>query len=377
MILSVFYLVNLTFSSISVQYFIYFMLELCDNYFIGTIMEKNNKERVTLKDIAERAGVTVNSVSRALRGHKSISEVTKEKVRAIAKELGYIPDAQARLMRGAKLRVIAVVYDNIVNPYYSIMNNHLNNELTKANYRPMVFFESSQDGTLSLEVAREIISMRIVGVITYLVPTKEVIDLFEDHNVPIVLLGRTGDSLGIDSVATNDYRGGKLAGYKLFDLGGKNFSYIGVTRSLNINKERLNGFLKALQNNDVAVPKSNIILNDKRQSTRSLMEELDVKTKKIDSIFCFNDQIAYEVIGYLGDNGIKVPDDINVIGFDNLQSDIIYPIKLTTIDGDKPRAAHLALNILFSKIKNESDTEMTGKIVDVTLVEGKTTKMRK
>ena len=107
------------------------------------------------------------------------------------------------------------------------------------------------------------------------------------------------------------------------------------------------------------------------------MEELDVKTKKIDSIFCFNDQIAYEVIGYLGDNGIKVPDDINVIGFDNLQSDIIYPIKLTTIDGDKPRAAHLALNILFSKIKNESDTEMTGKIVDVTLVEGKTTKMRK
>jgi LacI family transcriptional regulator len=361
----------------SEQYFIYFMLELCDNYFIGTIMEKNNKERVTLKDIAERAGVTVNSVSRALRGHKSISEVTKEKVRAIAKELGYIPDAQARLMRGAKLRVIAVVYDNIVNPYYSIMNNHLNNELTKANYRPMVFFESSQDGTLSLEVAREIISMRIVGVITYLVPTKEVIDLFEDHNVPIVLLGRTGDSLGIDSVATNDYRGGKLAGYKLFDLGGKNFSYIGVTRSLNINKERLNGFLKALQNNDVAVPKSNIILNDKRQSTRSLMEELDVKTKKIDSIFCFNDQIAYEVIGYLGDNGIKVPDDINVIGFDNLQSDIIYPIKLTTIDGDKPRAAHLALNILFSKIKNESDTEMTGKIVDVTLVEGKTTKMRK
>lgn len=340
-------------------------------------MEKNNKERVTLKDIAERAGVTVNSVSRALRGHKSISEPTKERVRAIAKELGYIPDAQARLMRGAKLRVIAVVYDNIVNPYYAIMNNHLNNELTKANYRPMVFFESSQDGSLSLEVAREIISMRIVGVITYLVPSKEVIELFEDHNVPIVLLGRTGDALGIDSVASNDYRGGKLAGYKLSDLGGKNFAYIGVTRKLNINNERLNGFLKALKNNDVIVPEANIILNEKQQTTRQLMDTLDVQKKKIDSIFCFNDQIAYEVIGYLSEKGIKVPEDINIIGFDNLQSAIIYPIKLTTIDADKPRAAHLSLVSLFSKIKDSENTEVTGKIVDVTLVEGNTTKMRK
>lgn len=165
--------------------------------------------------------------------------------------------------------------------------------------------------------------------------------------------------------------------YKLFDLGGKNFAYIGVTRKLNINNERLNGFLKALKNNDVIVPEANIILNEKQQTTRQLMDTLDVQKKKIDSIFCFNDQIAYEVIGYLSEKGIKVPEDINIIGFDNLQSAIIYPIKLTTIDADKPRAAHLALVSLFSKIKDSEDTEVTGKIVDVTLVEGNTTKMRK
>lgn len=341
-------------------------------------MEKNNKnkERVTLKDIAEVVGITVNSVSRALRNSPSISVSTREKVKKVANDLGYIPDLSARSLRNVPLKVVAVVYDNIVNPYFAIMNNHINNELQKLDYRPMVFFETNKDGNLSLEVAREIISFRMSGVISYVIPTKEVIELFEDHNTPIVLLGRTGNSLGIDSVASNDYRGGKLAGYKLFDLGGKNFAYLGVTQKLNINTERLAGFLKALSNNEVTVPQENIILNNKQKSTRELMDELDVVTKKIDSIFCFNDQIAFEVIGYLKEKGLNVPEDINVIGFDNLQSDIVYPLKLTTIDADKPRAAHLALNILFTKLKDKSNTEMTGKIVDVTLVEGHTTKKR-
>ncbi|MDY0214355.1 MAG: LacI family DNA-binding transcriptional regulator [Bacilli bacterium] len=341
-------------------------------------MEKNSKlkERVTLKDIAEVVGITVNSVSKALRNSPNISPKTIARVKEVANQLGYIPDLSARSLRNVPLKVVAVVYDNIVNPYFAIMNNHLNNELRKADYRPMVFFETNKEGTLSLEVAREIISFRMSGVISYVIPTKEVIELFEDHNTPIVLLGRTGNSLGIDSVASNDYRGGKLAGYKLFDLGGKNFGYLGVTQTLNINNERLAGFLKALKNNGVTVPLENIIHNDTRRSTYELMDELDVVTKKIDSIFCFNDQIAFEVIGYLREKNIKVPEDVNIIGFDNLQSDIIYPLKLTTIDGDKPRAAHLALSILFTKLKDQDNKEMTGKIVDVSLVEGHTTKKR-
>lgn len=339
-------------------------------------MNKKFKERVTLKDIAERVGITVNSVSRALRDSPSISQKTITRVKEVAEELGYIPDLHARSMRSVPLKVVAIVYDNIVNPYFAIVNNHLNNELRKVGHRPMVFFENNKEGNLSLDVAREIIGFRIGGVITFVVPTKEVIDLFEEHQIPIVLLGRTGNALGIDSVASNDYRGGKLAGYKLFDLGGTNFAYVGVTHKLLINNERLLGFTKALNNNGIEIPKENIIFNDKRQSTRELMDELDVIDRKIDSIFCFNDQIAYEVIGYLNELGLSVPDDINVIGFDNLQSDIIYPIKLTTIDADKPRTALLALDILLKKIKQKDDKEMTGKVVDVSLIDGNTTRRR-
>lgn len=339
-------------------------------------MAKNHKERVTLKDIAEVVGITVNSVSRALRDSPSISQKTITRVKEVADQLGYIPDLHARSMRSVPLKVIGIVYDNIVNPYYAIVNNHLNNELRKVGYRPMVFFETNKEGNLSLDVAREIIAFRMAGVITFVVPTKEVIELFEDHQTPLVLLGRIGNALGIDSVSSNDYRGGKLAGYKLFDLGGKNFAYLGVTQKLSINNERLSGFLKALKNNGVSVPQEHIILNDKNRPTRELMETLDVINHRIDSIFCFNDQIAYEVIGYLHELGLRVPEDINVIGFDNLQSDIIYPIKLTTIDADKPRTALLALDSLLGKIKNPDNLEMTGKIVDVSLVEGHTTKKR-
>jgi len=341
-------------------------------------MENNspNKERVTLKNIAEVVGITVNSVSRALRDSPSISAKTIARVKQVAEELGYIPDVYAQSLRNVPLKVVAVVYDNIVNPYYSIVNNHLNNELKKSNYRPMVFFESNIDGMLSLEVVREIIAFRMSGVISFLTPTKEVVELLEDHHIPLILLGRTGNALGIDSVSANDYRGGKLAGYKLFDLGGKNFAYLGVTQKLSINRERLAGFKKALKNNGVLVPEANIVLNEKDITTRELIDMLDVKGRNIDSIFCFNDQIAYEVIGYLSEQGIHVPADINIIGFDNLQSDIIYPIKLTTIDADKPRVAHMALELLFNKMKHRDLTEVTGKIIDVALIDGLTTKKR-
>lgn len=334
------------------------------------------KERVTLKNIAEVVGITVNSVSRALRDSPSISQKTIARVKEVAKELGYIPDVYAQSLRNIPLKVIAIVYDNIVNPYYSIVNNHLNNELRKKGYRPMVFFESSRDGRLSLEVTREIISFRIVGIVSFLTPSKEVVELLEDYHTPLVLLGRTGNDLGIDSVSSNDYRGGKLAGYKLFDLGGKNFAYIGVTKSLTINRERLAGYSKALLNNGIVLPESNIGYNDEGVSTRVLVENLNVKKRKIDSIFCFNDQIANETIAYLSEIGLSVPHDVNIIGFDNLQSDIVYPIKLTTIEADKARVAHMALEILLNKINNREDKMVIGKIIDVSLIEGDTTKQR-
>ncbi len=332
----------------------------------------NNNKRVRLKDIAEVTGLTVNSVSRALRDADNISDATKERVRRVAKELGYIPNQQAQALRNVRIKVIAVVYDNIINPYYSAVTGNIDSLLSKRGYRPMVFFDHNKEGTLSVDTAREIISFGLSGVISFLTPSPEVVELFEMHGVPLVILGRNANDLGVDSVLANDYRGGKLAGYRLVDTGGKNFVYFGVEEAISINKNRLTGYQKALHNNEADI--KHIIFNDHQRPVQDILEELLAKDPHIDSIFCFNDLIAFEVIDYLMKKDIKVPEQISVVGFDNLQHEVNYPLRLSTIDNGKEETAQIAIELLFEKMQNPELNEIVCRIVDVTFIEGVTTK---
>jgi len=329
------------------------------------------KHRVRLIDIAQATGLTVNSVSRALRNASNISPATRARVQKIADELGYIPNQQAQSLRNVRFQVIGVVYDNIINPYYSIVTGNIDALLSKRNYRPMVFFENNVESVLSLQTAKEIISFGISGVISFLTTTKQVAELLEANGIPLVILGRNGNDLGVDSVLSNDYRGGKLAGYHLFDNGGKNFAYLGARHDLPISQLRFQGFNKALTNNGAII--KHIVNNDKNESITVLLDRLFKEDNKIDSIFCFNDLMAFEVVNYLLLHDKKVPEDINVIGFDNLQREIHYPLRLTTIDNDKEITAKIAIDLIFEKLNNPSNKEITCKIIDVALVAGQTT----
>jgi LacI family transcriptional regulator len=329
------------------------------------------KQRVRLIDIAQATGLTVNSVSRALRNGSNISPATRARVHKVADELGYIPNQQAQSLRNVRFQVIGVVYDNIINPYYSIVTGNIDALLSERNYRPMVFFENNIESILSIQTAKEIISFGVSGVISFLTTTKQVAELLEANGIPLVILGRNGNDLGVDSVLSNDYRGGKLAGYHLFDSGGKNFAYLGARHDLPINQLRLQGFNKALTNNGAIV--KHTVNNDKNETVAALLDRLFKADRTIDSIFCFNDLMAFEVVNYLLLHNKKVPEDINVIGYDNLQREIHYPFRLTTIDNDKEITAKIAIDLIFEKLNNPNNKEITCKIIDVALVAGQTT----
>ncbi len=334
-----------------------------------------NNKRVKLKDIAERAGISINSVSRALKNGSNISETTKKKVKEIANEMGYVPDIHAQSLRGDNLKVIAIVYDNIINPYYPIMIRLINKILIKNGYEAMIFVDHHALGHLSDVLVKNIVSYRVAGIITFLAPTLEASKMIKNNKIPIVLIGRDGSEVGISSIYSDDYSGGKIAAQELINKGGKNFAYITEHEELEINNLRLSGFKDELESQGFSLNNERIVIA-RLQNAEDLFEKVIEKDKTIDSIFCFSDLIAFQVIQRLNKLKISVPDDINIVGFDNLATYFPYPFKLSSVDGDKNEIVHAALKIIFNQIKNGYSSKVITKKIKAVINEGNTLKQK-
>lgn len=336
-------------------------------------MAKSNSnqipKRVRLKDIAKEAGITMTSVSRALKGCSNISPSTRQRVSQIALEMGYISNPHAQSLRNGHFPVIAIVYDNFKNPFYSIVTGMIDGYIRQHNYRSMVFNEFNQEARLGLAAAQEIAAFNLAGVITFLVPTQASIDLFKRHAIPLIIIGRDGKDMNIDSVSSNDFQGGYLAGKELLKAGRRHLLYVGAIENLPINRNRYQGFLKALlEENVVPIAK----FNNDNVAADLLVTSAFNEDEAIDGIFCFNDLMAFEVINYLMESKHRIPKEIAVIGYDNLQRYINYPFRLTTIDADMQTTAKLVVDSIFMQLNNPA-RQPINQVVDVTLVSGKTT----
>ena len=332
--------------------------------------------RVKLKDIAEKAGISINSVSKALKNSPKISAVTKLRVKQIAKELGYIPDVHAQSLRNGSLNVIAVIYDNLINPYYSSMISILNEEFKNNNIESMFFVDHKALGHLSKSLAKRIISYRVSGILTFLEPTSEASEIIKQNKIPMVLVGRDGKETNTNSVYSDDVSGGILAAQKLIELNGSSFVYFTKHSELEINSLRLLGYKTELERNGIHLDDEHIVVGTSEVNGEEKLIELLKKDPTIDSIFCFSDLIAFEVAHCLQQTNYSVPNDINLVGFDNLQDYIPYPIKISSIDGGKVESIKQALSILTEQIENGYSDDAIYKKVDVFYQSGNTTKQK-
>lgn len=335
-------------------------------------MEKNVNKNVRLKDIAELAGISINSVSRALKGSPNISKETQERVREIAFNLGYIPNVHAQSLKQGSIKVIAIVYDDVENPFYSMMLGVLQQQLFERGYEPMIFIDSRSYGHLSESTANKIAYYRLSGVLTFVAPTSRAAQILKNNNVPVVLIGRDGRLTNTSSVYTKDTNGGKLAAEELLRLNGKEFLYLTTHGELQINGQRYNGFKNCLLSHNISSKKIHNITGNLEVNAMDQLEKL-LKTNKIDSIFCFSDLIAYEVIEKLYELNYKVPGDINVVGYDNLQDYIPYPIKVSSIDNNKGEMIEKSLDILFNQINDGIYEDAINKKINVKFQDGNTT----
>lgn len=320
-------------------------------------MEK--KRNVRLIDIAREVGVTVNTVSRALRDKEDIGYETKQTIKQVASNLGYIPNSIATSLRSGFSYTVAIVFDNMVNPYFMIMADKIHQQLDAVGYATMIF--AVYDYMFKQEFLGSIISRKVDGIITFLEPTKEVVATCKKNDIPIVLIGRKNTQLDIDMISTDDYSGGFMVGEQFVKKGVKNVGYLGAPKAIECSVRRQNGLRDAFLKHNLSFNEKNMRYMENNDFSKDL--EIMIKNN-VDGILFFNDVMALEGIKYLKERGYDVPGDIKVAGYDDIGEDFPISGELTTVASNKNLIVEKAVEILYKKMKNKMEYS-SKKILDI------------
>ena len=315
------------------------------------------KKNLTLKDLAKKLGLSISTVSRALQDNPAINDATKLKVTKLAKEMGYYPDILAKSLKNNKTFTIGVIVPEISHFFFSSVIDGIEEKTNNYGYTILVT-KSNEDMKREIINTKSLISNRVAGVIASISQSTNNGLHFEQilkRGIPLVLFDRVLYDLKVPKVVGNDFEKIYEIVSHLINSGYKHIGYLGGPPNLNISKSRIQGYKKALLDNNIDLM-NRIILNVKLneeggfKGTKTLIQ----KFSNIDAICCVNDPVALGVYKYLNKVGIRIPNKIAVTGFSNNPSSKIITPSMTTVDQNGYEMGSKAAEILIKKINNKS-----------------------
>ena len=329
---------------------------------------------MNIKDIARLAEVGVSTVSRVINNHPDVKESTREKILKIIKESNYIPNNSARILKQNSTKNIGVLVKGVFNPFFSEMTNIIGNIITENGYTMILQqndFNMYQDVETMIGFVKE---KRLQGVICLGGNFTEIEeDSFDDIKVPVVLtsvntISKKGkknySSVGID----NSQSAYEAVNY-LIGKGHRNIALIlGEANDMGVSWWRLGGYKKALEDNSIEVDEELIMSGDYTSSRAYEKVKEILKTRKdITAIFALSDIMALGAMKAVIDSGLRVPEDISIIGFDGMEESKYYNPSITTVKQPKREMAETSINLLFSLMNTDIDNKHI--ILDTALVE--------
>jgi len=309
----------------------------------------------TLKDVAERAGVSVRTVSNVVNDWPHVRPATRERVQRVIDELGYQPNLAARNLRSGRSGLIALVVPEVDVPYFAELTRCLVDEFST---RGMTVVVEQTDGRLDRE--RELINRGAQaslfdGIIFS--PVSMSSQEIEDRRstLPLVLLGEQHTSL-LDHVLVDNVAAAQDATQHLLDLGRRRVALIGDRPAVRLNTSmlRTEGYKAALRAAGIAPDPRYMPTTSKfhRADGASAMAELLRLEPVPDAVFCLNDLLALGAIRTILTSGLRIPDDIAVVGFDGIEEGRYSTPTLTTVAPDKSEIARRAVELLMGQIEH-------------------------
>jgi len=308
----------------------------------------------TSHDIARRVGISQSTVSRALRGDPRVAAATRRRVEEAARELQYVPNAAARSLITSRTNTIALVLADITNPFYPELVDVLHDELGLSGFRTVLLNDHSE-GAGGSELTDRLSSGAVDGIVFLSsMLSSPVPRLVAGRGLPIILLNRELDEPEADVVVSDNYGGGALAAESLLKLGHRRLGLIAGPANTSTGRDREAGFRAALTRQGVQFDEGL-----RRESGYShqggyqagielLMGERDAPT----AIFCGNDVIAFGALDAARRLSVRVPEQLSVIGFDDIAMAGWEVFSLTTIRQPLAQMGKAAARMLIERINS-------------------------
>ena len=310
---------------------------------------------VRMKDIAEKVGVSLNTVSKAINNRPYVSEKTRELILNTADELNYSLNDIARSLAKKKTNTLGVLLFDIGDTYFAEVLNGIENIARKNGYS-ILLCNANHDSDVEYQSIKVLLEKRVDGLL--ISPTQmdnRYVDILKNINIPFILLNRRTDSLECNYVVNDYIYGSYIAVDYLIKKGYKDIYFIHSHSQSSTSNERIEGCKKACKKNKIQLDSLKIFYCD-----RNLDEYYSLIKNKINyygnmiGIFVWDDDMSVGVYKAIIEKGLKVPEDVGIIGYDNIKASKYLIKPLTTINNPSYEIGLKAAKILIKNIKSEN-----------------------
>lgn len=312
----------------------------------------------TIRQVARLAGVSTATVSHVLNGTRSVSEQLRERVLVATDRLQYQPNVVARSLRRRQTLTLGLMLPDVEIPYFARVARNFERAANRAGYS-VILCNSGWSLSDELEYLNELMARHVDGMLCVTFATAaEHLAPVVDRNIPVVLLERTIPGIELDAVRIDNFQGAYDATVHLLQLGHRRVGCITGLDNSQLSEDRLAGYRQALLDWGVEFAPELLRVGDYTVDTgvsqgRALIAEL----RPPSAIFAFNDMMALGAIQVLNECGLRVPDDIAVIGFDGVPLTAHTTPPLSTVEQPVPEMCDLALDLLLNRISGEAPAE--------------------
>ncbi|MGO4912092.1 LacI family DNA-binding transcriptional regulator [Leeuwenhoekiella sp. W20_SRS_FM14] len=315
------------------------------------------KEKITIYDISKKLNISAATVSRALNDSNRVSPKTKELVLKMAKELNYQQNTLALALKSGRTFNVGVVVPYINHTFFASVIRGIEEELTPKGYH-VIICQSHEDVANEARQIKTLLNTHIDGIFISVSKTTEDlshIQEIQDDGVPLIFFDRKKNIKGVSSVTINDFEGAFMATEHLIQQGYKQIVHIGGDPKLEIYKHRYNGYIAALKAYDIAINENLILeVSSTVEAGIDAVKELLDKNIKFDAFFSASDYVALGGLRELRSRGIKIPEEVGVVGFSNEPFTKYLECPLTSVGQTPMLMGQIAAQVFLEQINEQS-----------------------
>lgn len=319
--------------------------------------------KLTIKDVARAAGVSVATASMALNDRDGVRETTKAKVRRVAREMNYVPDYSARSLVMQDSNCIGLMIPEIQNPFYSAIVDHITRIIEERGFT-LILGITNSNSRQEEEYVRMFLSRRVQGVIVVPMladhPETGHLDLLRAADVPIVFCTERYDDCN-EPLVMCDFASGQYDATKyLIDKGLKDFWFVSTSMDTQFAHLRYEGFAWAMKEANIDINPDRVMLLETPRYDKAYAATDRIIDDLPEAVICINDIMAMAIMKRMAERGLNIPNDISVVGFDDIMfSELVSP-PLTTVRQPVQEICEKTVEILEAKLnaeKNQSEVE--------------------